>query len=109
MSCGERRHLRRHVHGQGHLPRRHAHSNPANLFNFNGTLYFQALDGTHGYELWKSDGTSSGTTLVADIYSGIGGSNPYNFANVNGTLFFAANDGTTAPSCGRRTARRPAP
>ena len=41
---------------------------PENLTNVNGTLlFFVPNDGTHGYELWKSDGTSAGTVLVKDI------------------------------------------
>ena len=38
------------------------------------TLYFGANDGTNGDELWKSDGTASGTVMVKDIYSGSGSS-----------------------------------
>jgi ELWxxDGT repeat protein len=34
---------------------------------FNNKLYLPISDGVHGYELWQSDGTSTGTTLVADI------------------------------------------
>jgi ELWxxDGT repeat protein len=70
------------------------------LINVNGTLFFVANDGTNGYELWKSDGTSSGTVLVRDINPGTGSAfgwwwpNTW-FTNVNGTLYFVANDGTT--------------
>jgi ELWxxDGT repeat protein len=69
-------------------------SDPGYLTNVNGTLFFRANDGTNGNELWKSDGTSGGTTLVKDIHSGISGSDARSLTNVNGTLFFQANDGT---------------
>jgi ELWxxDGT repeat protein len=97
--------------GGGTLPNG---SNPGNLTYVNGTLFFTADDGTNGRELWKSDGTTTGTTLVKDIYPGttttkfyygaydtytgyttsINSSNPSNLTNVNGTLFFTADDGT---------------
>src|SRR4051812_40225926 len=32
--------------------------------NVNGVVFFTANDGVNGVELWKSDGTASGTTLV---------------------------------------------
>ena len=88
------------------------------LLDVNGTLFFTADDGMHGTELWKSDGTAAGTTLVKDIYPGIAwdvttatqaSSYPSNLTNVNGTLFFTADDGSTDRSCGRATAPPPAP
>ena len=33
----------------------------------NGTMYFNANDGIHGTQLWKSDGTAAGTTMVTDL------------------------------------------
>ena len=47
-----------------------------------------------GTELWKSDGTESGTVLVEDINPG-GSSFPQYLTNVAGTLFFFANDGNS--------------
>lgn len=67
-------------------------SNPGGL-NFvltglNNTLYFSARDATHGYELWKSNGTETGTKLVKDMNLGPDGSNFNGLTNLNGTLFF---------------------
>jgi ELWxxDGT repeat protein len=58
-----------------------------------GTLYFTATDGVHGFELWKSDGTAAGTSLVQDIRSGPADSSPLDLTNFEGTLFFSADDG----------------
>jgi ELWxxDGT repeat protein len=75
-------------------------SNPMQLTNAGGTLYFNADDGTNGQELWKSDGTELGTTMVDDdapgggIHPGATGSSPDSLTDVNGVLFFAADDGT---------------
>lgn len=40
------------------------------LAEFNGELYFSAIDAEHGRELWKSDGTEAGTQLVVDLNPG---------------------------------------
>ncbi|MDP9223635.1 MAG: hypothetical protein M3P18_07215, partial [Actinomycetota bacterium] len=42
---------------------------PSFLTNVNGTLFFSARNDTYGTELWMSDGTRAGTTLVKDIYA----------------------------------------
>ena len=63
------------------------------LTNVNGTLYFTANDGVHGWELWKSDGTEAGTVMVKDIRPGSDEYGVYDLTAVNGTLFFEANDG----------------
>ncbi|MEG4066574.1 DUF4347 domain-containing protein, partial [Microcoleus sp. Pol11C2] len=70
------------------------HSSPENFFNFNNTLYFIARDDTNGSELWKSDGTASGTELVKDINPGATASYPGSFINFNNTLYFSADNGT---------------
>ncbi len=52
-----------------------------------------AVDGVHGWELWKSDGTAAGTTLVKDINPN-DSSRPWGLTPVGSTLFFVADDGT---------------
>lgn len=56
---------------------------------FNGKLYFSGSDGSGGYELWVTDGTAAGTTLVKDI-SPSGDGFPRRFMEYNGKLYFAA-------------------
>ncbi|MEB3320202.1 MAG: ELWxxDGT repeat protein [Cyanobium sp.] len=48
-----------------------------------------------GEELFKSDGTLTGTVPVADIRPGSNSSSPRNFTPVGDTLYFTADDGTT--------------
>ena len=50
------------------------------------------MDGVHGDELWKTDGTDAGTAMVSDINVGASGSKPNNFTYFNNNMFFWAND-----------------
>jgi ELWxxDGT repeat protein len=66
---------------------------PTGLTGLNGKLLFAAREVNFDYELYITDGTASGTTLVKDIRPGMA-SYPSNLLNINGTVFFTANDGT---------------
>jgi ELWxxDGT repeat protein len=71
-------------------------STPVGLVNVNGKVFFFANDGSHGNELWKSDGTAAGTGLVLDINPGSDGSNTAyspQLVNVNGVVYYSASDG----------------
>lgn len=67
-------------------------SSLSEMTNINGTLSFVTSDEVHGTELWKSDGTKSGTVMVKDIVQEYDSSDPKNLTNVDGMLFFVAYD-----------------
>ncbi len=60
-----------------------------------GWAYFGAFEPATGYELWRSDGTS--TARVADIAPGPGSSEPRRAVSFNGWLYFTAE----TPALGR--------
>ncbi|MGY5353985.1 T9SS type A sorting domain-containing protein [Wenyingzhuangia sp. IMCC45467] len=77
-------------------------SSPANLFVYQNHIYFAADDSSGsnspngedlGKELWKSDGTESGTVLVKDLRIGSSNSSPNFFFSYNDMLYFSANSG----------------
>ncbi len=59
----------------------------------NGMLFAPLRDGASGNEPWTSDGTESGTTLVADIRPGSLSSNPFFLGAIGNQLLFRANNG----------------
>lgn len=71
---------------------------PTEFAAVNNMLFFTADDGIHGIELWKSDGTDAGTTMVKNIYEKKDYDpiyiHPKHLTNVNGKLFFVATDTT---------------
>ncbi|MEO0925847.1 MAG: hypothetical protein AAFY63_08245 [Cyanobacteria bacterium J06643_13] len=73
-------------------------SNPSDLVEFNGKLYFTADNGESGRELFATDGTAEGTQLVADLRPGSSsygysyGSDPSDLTVVGDELFFSASN-----------------
>jgi ELWxxDGT repeat protein len=68
-------------------------SSPAGFAAFGDKVVFAATTAAAGTELWTTDGTPAGTSMVADIVPGPGSSNPVNFrALPNGLVVFAARD-----------------
>jgi len=85
------------------------YSGNVKLYSYNNQLIFAANDGISGKEIWKSDGTVAGTSLVKDIALNSGSSigNDFKILTLNnGKFYFIANtatgyvlyesDGTTA-------------
>jgi len=65
---------------------------PENLYAVESSttnrLYFSAVDGTNGRELWYFDGNTS--TRVTDLMQGEGDSDPRDFISFDGELYFTA-------------------
>ena len=67
-------------------------SDPSNLTNVNGTLFFTADDGVTGIELYKSDGSTAGTVRVETVNRPATWV-PASLTSFGGLLYFAANPG----------------
>jgi ELWxxDGT repeat protein len=73
-------------------------SSPLFLTVAGGQLFFRATDTLGGAELWKTDGTTAGTVMVKDIFSGrtaanaLQNSNPTQFVALGNKLMFTAID-----------------
>jgi ELWxxDGT repeat protein len=55
-------------------------------------LFFSGQDSEHGRELWVSDGTPQGTTMVADVHLGPASSDISDMAVAGNLLYFQATD-----------------
>jgi ELWxxDGT repeat protein len=59
----------------------------------NGILYFVANDGSHGKELWRTNGTAAGTFLAADITPGAAGTTFTSITTLGTNLIFGVTTG----------------
>ncbi len=77
---------------QKHLPREYVapQKQPAAL-----NLYFTAEHERYGREVWRNNGTTSGTSLLRDIRPGPAGSDAHGFVEIDGIVYFVADDGST--------------
>lgn len=58
----------------------------------NGILFLVINTQAEGTELWRTDGTEEGTTLVVDLMPGAAGSNPAELLPIGDRLYFAASN-----------------
>jgi ELWxxDGT repeat protein len=63
-----------------------------------GFAYFRGEDRIRGSELWRSDGTTAGTTLVRDVCPGVCSSTPSELTVLGSTIYFRADDGVHGSS-----------
>ena len=84
---------------------------PTPVATVSNVVLFTALTRREGLELWRTDGTPGGTSLLKDIHPGVSeglnarpqGSDPSGFVSFRGKVFFAATDqsgGFSTPTLG---------
>ncbi len=66
----------------------------ANSVGLGGALLYSSHGPGAGVELWRSDGTGTGTHQVIDILPGWKSANPGELTPLGGFLYFTVNDGT---------------
>jgi ELWxxDGT repeat protein len=65
-------------------------SMPYHLTRAGDLVFFQADDGVHGVELWRTDGSTAGTTLVEDLAPGEADAPPHALTPLFDRLWFGA-------------------
>lgn len=75
-------------------------SDPTDLKNVNGKLFFIANDGVNGRELWVSDGTTGGTRMVnfagrTGLVTGMGDADIQDLTVIQNVVCFTADDGVS--------------
>ena len=58
-----------------------------------GAAFFRGYGPAHGFELWRTDGTTAGTQLVADTVPGTESGSPENLVEMEGNLYFTTRQG----------------
>lgn len=58
-----------------------------------GRAYFQADDGIHGRELWSTDGTPQGTSMLLDLCPGLCPGRPQFLTRIGDWIYFRGDDG----------------
>ena len=65
-------------------------SDPTNLIDVNGTLYFAAYTTKNGYQVWQSDGTAAGTVMDTTTLNTGATNIPSDFTAIGTALGFTA-------------------
>lgn len=68
----------------------------ASWFYTADNFYFTANDGTHGNELWKTDGTEANTSMIKDLNPNAASSDPFMFMFLNSHIYLTADNGDNA-------------